>query len=821
MTDRPLPTDRFRFRSLAATAAAALGVSLLAHAAHAEPAVPVDVGLSEDAGADAEIHPDYEVDELGPALLTVNVRSALFGTDADGSDVVFALSNGEPATFTVVDEETGEQRHAEELEGFDLGGWLRQDEAGQVYFTARTGNNAGLFHFDPQTRELTELDVDLQNQRVLYGGEMDSDGVIYFGTYPDAMVMSYDTVAGELHSYGSVTDDAAYVFSVGLVGDELWAGTGPVPHLFRLDTDTGETTEMFPPEHVMDNTDWFIGLEAREDYVFVRLSPRGSYDMAVYDRQEDRWLDEVIEGTFDTPVSEVIDNKVYYLQDDVLAGFDLETEETFSTGFEDSELWAQMADAVGTYDFQVTEGDEGPVATGMNTDGQLWTYHLDSQEGDLVEADVLESPIGAHSIGVGPDGAVYMGAYLSSGAMSRIDPQTQDVEYLDGPKQGDHIITHGDQMAVSSYPGAVVNLGSVEGDWHWGSTDEVLRLDRGAPYYQDRIFAMASIDDLLAVGSVPDYGQVGGALTLLDTETGEYEVHRDVVEGQSVVSLTHHEGLIYGGSGIHGGMDSTPADGPAELFIWDLDAGEVISSEPVSDEVMIINELTVGPDEQIWGLSDTGLVFILDPETGQITEEIETGLETTNNWGRSSALFAHEGDLYGNAGGGFFRIDSETHDVELIVESGVQQSAVDGEGQIYFAGDTDVFALSPAGEQCTETITGEHRGPVTISAGTVCIQDADLRGPVDIEAGASMQMSDSTLRGPLRAAGAEDVVLSGNDIAGALHITGSTGVVQLHDNAINGSLACSGNDTEPSGSENTIRGAAGGQCAHLAGGEEG
>src|SRR5690625_5659848 len=117
---------------------------------------------------------------------------------------------------------------------------------------------------------------------------------------------------------------------------------------------------MFPPEHVMDNTDWFIGLEAREDYVFVRPSPRCSYDMAVYDRQVDRWPDEIIEGTFDTPVSEVIDNKVYYLEDDVLAGFDLETEQHFSTSFEDYELWAQKADVVGTYDFQVTEGDEGP-----------------------------------------------------------------------------------------------------------------------------------------------------------------------------------------------------------------------------------------------------------------------------------------------------------------------------------------------------------------------------------------------------------------------------------------------------------------------------
>src|SRR5699024_4666675 len=115
--------------------------------------------------------------------------------------------------------------------------------------------------------------------------------------------------------------------------------------------------EMFPPDHVMDNTGWFIGLEQRGDYVFVRLSPRGSYDMAVYHLGEDRWLDEVIEGTFDTPVSDVIDNKVYFLVDDVLTGFDMETETTFSTGFEDTWLYEEMSEAVGTYALQVVDGE--------------------------------------------------------------------------------------------------------------------------------------------------------------------------------------------------------------------------------------------------------------------------------------------------------------------------------------------------------------------------------------------------------------------------------------------------------------------------------
>lgn len=805
MTDHSRRAGGTRPRTIALAAAFGLAVSVAGGAASADDALDQ---------APPSVAAEYELSELGPAILAANVRSAEFGTDADGGDVVFATSNGEPATFSVLDRQSGEQLYAQELEGFELGGFIVQDPQGQVYFTARVGNNAGLFHFDPAERQVTELDVDLQNQRVLYDGSLDADGVLYFGTYPNAMVMGYDTTSGELRDYGSITDDAAYVFSLSVVEDEIWAGTGPVPHLFRIDPSTGERTEMHPPEHVMDNTDWFIGIEPREGYVFVRLSPRGSYDMAVYDREQDRWLDEVIEGTFDTPVSDIIEDKAYFLVDDVLTGFDLETETTFSTGFEDSWLWEEMAEAVGTYDFTITDEGDGPVAIGINTDGQIWRYHLDTEQGELLEADVLGSPAGAHSMGVGPDGAVYMGAYLSSGSMSRIDPQSHEIEYLRGPKQGDSIMTHEDLLVVSSYPGAGVHTGSVQGGFDWAQTEHVLQLERGAPYYQDRIFALTSVEDRVAVGSVPDYGQVGGALTLLDPDTGEYDFHRDVVEGQSVVALAYADGIIYGGTSIHGGMDSSPVGSAGEFFRWDVEAAELLSSEVISEDAQIIPRVAIGPDERIWGLTSTGTVFVVDPQSGEVVERIETGLVTTNNWGRSTALYSHDGYLYGNAGDALFRIDPETLEAEIVVESGVRYSAVDGEGQIYIADDIDVFAVTPRAA-CDETITGDHRGPVSVDEGTTCLVEASVRGPVQVADGAALQMRDSTLRGPLRAEGAERVELSGNEIVGPVQINGSDGRVLVEDNAITGSLACSGNAEEPAGSGNTVRGAVSGQCADL------
>src|SRR5699024_230471 len=114
-------------------------------------AAPAPVGTEEATPAPV-------VEDLGPAVMSVNVRSAAFGELADGTPVGYAVSNGNPATFTMVDVTTGESLFAAELDGATLGGWmLVDDDDGMVYFTARHPMPGGLFSFDPSTSELTNI----------------------------------------------------------------------------------------------------------------------------------------------------------------------------------------------------------------------------------------------------------------------------------------------------------------------------------------------------------------------------------------------------------------------------------------------------------------------------------------------------------------------------------------------------------------------------------------------------------------------------------------------------------------------------------------
>lgn len=653
------------------------------------PAAPAPSGPSADVAA--------SLTDLGPALEVVNVRSVEFGTLPDGRAVVLAISNGSPATFSVVDALTGERIFGTQIEGAEIGGFITTAPDGTVYFSCRSPMNGGLFSLDPDTFEITLLAEDIDGQSVLYDGTIGEDGRLYFGTYPDAKVMAYDPASGDIQDYGTQTADADYVFGLGIVDGRIWAGTGPVPHLLEIDPDTGERSELEPPEHVMDGTDWFTAIEQRGKLVFVRLSPRGEYDMAVYDQLAGAWLEEIVGGTFDTAPTAVDRlNRVYYLEGDVLMAYDLRMRKALSVGFEDSELREQLAGAVGTYG--IAAGEELPglpafTVIGLNTDGHLWTYSVRSGQGEVITADVLPSPAGAHSIGTGPDGAVYMGAYLSSGVMGRIDPDTEEIESLRGPKQGDAIIAHGDQLVVSSYPGAVVHTGDPSADW--SDFEQILQLGRGAPNYQDRIFGLVPVGDRLAAGSVPDYGQLGGALTLVDPATGQTEFHRDVVEQQSIVTLAHRDGLIYGGTSIHGGLSTTPAQETARVLIWDVEAASLVSAEEVVPDAEVIPELAFGPDGLLWGLASEGTVFALDPATGAVVDRITTDLSFGNTWGRQTSLFAREseGCLYAAGGGALLRIDPDAGTTEVLVDDDVHHAALGGNDRIYIAGEIKVYRL--------------------------------------------------------------------------------------------------------------------------------
>ena len=79
---------------------------------------------------------------------------------------------------------------------------------------------------------------------------------------------------------------------------------------------------------------------------------------------------------------------------------------------------------------------------------------------------------------------------------------------------------------------------------------------------------------------------------------------------------------------------------------------------------------------------------------------------------------------------------------------------------------------------CTQTITGTRNGPLRVT-GVVCLQDATINGPVQIDPGASLYAFGSTIASPVSGSQATAVALIGTKIGGPVTLTGTRGEISL------------------------------------------
>jgi hypothetical protein len=140
---------------------------------------------------------------------------------------------------------------------------------------------------------------------------------------------------------------------------------------------------------------------------------------------------------------------------------------------------------------------------------------------------------------------------------------------------------------------------------------------------------------------------------------------------------------------------------------------------------------------------------------------------------------------------------------------------------------------------CDTTITGVRNGPLTVS-GVTCLDGATVRGPVSVQAGATLLAINSSINGPVSAASAKAVHLYDTQVNGPVSLSGTTGSAAVVGstikgpvtltgtntpgaaplvaaNTISGPLACTGNTPAPInlGVANQVNGPASGQCVNL------
>lgn len=729
------------------------------------------------------------------------------GVDADGRPQAYWVTAGNeetPGMFQVTDLRSGEVVFAERLPA-GINSWASTFSAadGTVYFGMTEGQ---LYSWTPGDDAVTALGVPFPGEGI-WRLDAAPDGVVFGGTYPGGELFSYDPATGEFANHGQAVPGETYARTLEADEDGVWVGTQPRARLTRFDRATGEFTQVALPAQYATHEVVYDMTLARE-YLLLRVQP--SNDLLVYDTGSGEFVNIVpaISGRA-MSAPDPSGRYVYFRIASVgVVAYDLDTHTYAPVGwgpnaFPGSWAWVDLDD---------------PEFPGLSLAmtyyfGRIYVWNPETRKTRyLGETDLQGAPNTITELGSGPDGAVYVGAFLSPPGMARFDPATGTTSLLAGAGQVEGFGTYGDHLVFGRYPNAGLLDFDTTRPWSVGTNPGPAAVIADE---QDRPQAFAQVGDLMAVGSVPKSGRLGGALTLWNPATGAVVTHRNVVPDQSVVSLAERDGLLYGGTSVNGGYGIDPVATEAELFVADPATGDVLHSVVPVAGGRAVNGLTFDDDGTLWGVSD-GTLFSYDPDARAVTRAERLFPHGTGMYGQDRDLyFRDDGYLYITSSGSLWRVDPEAWTVTELASSGVSSLASDEAGNLYYARGAALyrwnFALRPQ-PVCDVTVTGPHAGPVTVRSGTTCLDGASVTGPVQVSPGAVLVAEDSTVRGPVSAVGAGGVILDGVTVTGPVSVVGSVGGVWIVDTTVIGPLACSGNDPAPVLENVDVAGPVAGQC---------
>jgi hypothetical protein len=264
-------------------------------------------------------------------------------------------------------------------------------------------------------------------------------------------------------------------------------------------------------------------------------------------------------------------------------------------------------------------------------------------------------------VGLGPDGRIY-GSSMLPLRLFVYDPQDQSLLNLGkAAHAGGQIYSMGSyegKLYLCSYPGARISVYDPKkplkfGDGEDANPRELGPLGEG----QDRPRAMVSgRHNKIYIGTYPDYGLHGGAISVYDPKKNERRVYRHIVKDQSIASLAYIEkiDLIAAGSSVRGGGGTRAIEKEAKLILWDpKEEKKIFEMVPVSEAKTILS-LAVSTEGILYGITDNEKVFVFDVDKRVTRKVMDLGLKEPRE---ISLQMGPEGRLYGLTKEAIFYID--------------------------------------------------------------------------------------------------------------------------------------------------------------------
>jgi hypothetical protein len=581
--------------------------------------------------------------DLGIPVREAIIWGAYVGPGKTGEMDTIYLSFGQynaPLFLLAVNPDTGKMKQFNGPLSSEMGSWgYTVDHENRIYLGSYY--HAHLLRFDPKKEDWDDLGRP--------GGETESficalttapDGKIWGGTYPSAKLFSYDPKTGVIQDYGRMDPDQFYCYpTAGEDGFIYCAIQFEKMDIVVFDPEKKAKTSLIPLEHRKPGHMSLV--KGKDGKVYARIPITGPW-----------FLIEEEKGLVEAPLSHIPfipkvlpdGRDFYFIDNNILRIRNPLTKE-------EKEILLEYK-AAGAYIFVV---------------------------------------------GTGPGGRIY-GSSMLPLRLFVYDPHTQSLTNLGKAAYASgEIYSMGslnDKLYLCSYPEARLSVYDPQKPLRFGDKEDSNPRDLGPignEQYRPRTM-IAGPHGRVYIGSYPDYGLLGGAISVYDPKKNEKRVYRHIVQNQSIASLAYIEkfDLIAGGSSIRGGTGTHAIEREAKLILWDpKEERKIFEIVPVPEAKAILS-LAVTVDGMLYGITDNEKVFVFDSERREVKKIFDLGFKEPRG---ISLQLGPDLRLYGLAKEAIFFIDPRNDQISLVLSPPIPiHSGMAMLGQkIYFGSDANLW----------------------------------------------------------------------------------------------------------------------------------
>ncbi len=429
-----------------------------------------------------------EFEDLGIPVTKAGLMGYIVGPDEHGETTKLYFNfnqDGAPLFLVQVDPQTGEARQFNAPKG--PGAWAFIVGPDKKIYLGTWGGGL-ILRFDP-----ARLDEGIQvvgrpseTETYIWMYTIGKDGKLYGCTYPNAKLISYEPRTGKMADLGRMDPTEQYARFVA-TGKNGWIYTGigfARGSIVAYNPQTGERRLAIPHEHIIQGCGkvW----NGADGHAYGKL---GRHTYRLLDgKAVEIAADEAASG----PPQVLKDGRI--LKSATLEGrytlYDPATRENVTKTFE----YRGAGSAV----FVVGEGPDGVIYGSTAMPLELFWY--DPRSGQLANP--------GNPCGVG--GEIYSFAHM------------------------------GGKLYLCAYPGSWLSIYDPDKPWDYGTTPDKNPYGFGRigdGHLRPRAMLVGS-DGRLYIGSLPPYGQLGGALGIYDPrENKVVENYRNLIPNQSIVAL--------------------------------------------------------------------------------------------------------------------------------------------------------------------------------------------------------------------------------------------------------------------------------------------